>query len=111
MSQGSPGRSRNPSGSRWNVAWGELIDAGKMVGARIYATGAPLTTNNAPDLEPLDRLAARASQRRDRGFRAEWGRIHEVGGVVGHDANLAPPRLTQPVEDRQTLLLEPLAIV
>lgn len=39
---------RNPSGSRWNVAWGELIDAGEMVGSRIYATGFPLTTNNAP---------------------------------------------------------------
>src|SRR5690606_7217007 len=39
---------RNPSGSRWNVAWGELIEAGKMVGSRIYATGAPLTTNNTP---------------------------------------------------------------
>ena len=38
---------RNPSGSRWNVAWGELIDAGKMVGSRIYATGFPLTSNNA----------------------------------------------------------------
>jgi imidazolonepropionase-like amidohydrolase len=39
---------RNPSGSRWNVAWGELIDAGRMVGSRIYATGSPLTTNNTP---------------------------------------------------------------
>jgi Tol biopolymer transport system component/imidazolonepropionase-like amidohydrolase len=37
---------RNPSGSRWNVAWGELIDAGEMVGSRIYATGFPLTSNN-----------------------------------------------------------------
>ena len=37
---------RNPSGSRWNVAWGELLDAGEMVGARILATGPPLTTNN-----------------------------------------------------------------
>jgi Tol biopolymer transport system component/imidazolonepropionase-like amidohydrolase len=37
---------RNPSGSRWNVAWGELIDAGEMVGSRIYATGPPLTSNN-----------------------------------------------------------------
>ena len=39
---------RNPSGSRWNVAWGELIDAGEMVGSRIYATGFPLTSNNTP---------------------------------------------------------------
>ncbi|MEO6446652.1 MAG: amidohydrolase family protein [Gemmatimonadaceae bacterium] len=39
---------RNPSGSRWNVAWGELIEAGEMVGARIYATGFPLTSNNTP---------------------------------------------------------------
>jgi Tol biopolymer transport system component/imidazolonepropionase-like amidohydrolase len=39
---------RNPSGTRWNVAWGELIDAGEMVGSRIYATGFPLTSNNAP---------------------------------------------------------------
>ncbi len=37
---------RNPSGSRWNVAWGELIDAGEMIGSRIYATGFPLTSNN-----------------------------------------------------------------
>ena len=39
---------RNPSGSRWNVAWGELVDAGEMLGARLYATGFPLTSNNAP---------------------------------------------------------------
>jgi Tol biopolymer transport system component/imidazolonepropionase-like amidohydrolase len=39
---------RNPSGTRWNVAWGEIIDAGDMVGSRIYATGFPLTSNNAP---------------------------------------------------------------
>ena len=38
---------RNPSGTRWNVAWGELIDAGEMVGSRVYATGFPLTSNNA----------------------------------------------------------------
>ncbi len=38
---------RNPSGTRWNVAWGELIDAGEMVGSRIFATGFPLTSNNA----------------------------------------------------------------
>lgn len=37
---------RNPSGSRWNVAWGELVDAGEMVGSRIWATGFPLTSNN-----------------------------------------------------------------
>jgi imidazolonepropionase-like amidohydrolase len=30
------------------VAWGELIDAGEMVGARIFATGFPLTSNNTP---------------------------------------------------------------
>ena len=39
---------RNPSGTRWNVAWGELIDAGDMVGSRIHATGFPLTSNNTP---------------------------------------------------------------
>jgi len=39
---------RNPSGTRWNVAWGELVEAGEMLGSRIYATGFPLTTNNAP---------------------------------------------------------------
>lgn len=39
---------RNPSGSRWNVAWSELIDAGQMVGSRVYATGPPLTTNQVP---------------------------------------------------------------
>ena len=39
---------RNPSGTRWNVAWGELIDAGEMVGSRVFATGFPLTSNNTP---------------------------------------------------------------
>jgi len=39
---------RNPSGSRWNVAWGELVEAGEMVGSRMYATGFPLTTNTVP---------------------------------------------------------------
>ncbi|MEO7966580.1 MAG: amidohydrolase family protein, partial [Gemmatimonadaceae bacterium] len=39
---------RNPSGTRWNVAWGELIDAGEMIGSRIFATGFPLTSNNTP---------------------------------------------------------------
>lgn len=39
---------RNPSGSRWNVAWSELVEAGEMVGSRIYATGFPLTSNNVP---------------------------------------------------------------
>jgi Tol biopolymer transport system component len=48
---------RNPSGSRWNVAWGELIDAGEMVGSRIYATGFPLTSNNAPIKSYEDALA------------------------------------------------------
>ena len=48
---------RNPSGSRWNVAWGELIDAGEMVGSRIYATGFPLTSNNAPVSSYEDALA------------------------------------------------------
>ncbi|MEO7967010.1 MAG: amidohydrolase family protein, partial [Gemmatimonadaceae bacterium] len=48
---------RNPAGSRWNVAWGELIDAGKMVGSRIYATGVALNTNNAPITSFADALA------------------------------------------------------
>ncbi len=39
---------RNPSGSRQNIAWGELIDAGEMVGSRIFATGPPLTFNQVP---------------------------------------------------------------
>ncbi|MFN8581104.1 MAG: amidohydrolase family protein [Gemmatimonadaceae bacterium] len=39
---------RNPSGSRWNMAWSELIESGGMVGSRIYATGFPLTSNNTP---------------------------------------------------------------
>lgn len=39
---------RNPSGSRWNVAWNELIETGEMIGSRIYATGFPLTSNNIP---------------------------------------------------------------
>jgi Tol biopolymer transport system component/imidazolonepropionase-like amidohydrolase len=37
---------RNPSGSRQNIAWGELIETGEMVGSRIFATGPPLTSNN-----------------------------------------------------------------
>ena len=48
---------RNPSGTRWNVAWGELIDAGEMVGSRIYATGFPLTSNNTPIRSYDDALA------------------------------------------------------
>lgn len=39
---------RNPSGSRQNIAWGELIDAGEMVGSRVFATGPPLTYNQVP---------------------------------------------------------------
>jgi Tol biopolymer transport system component/imidazolonepropionase-like amidohydrolase len=39
---------RNPSGSRQNIAWGELIETGEMVGSRIFATGPPLTSNNVP---------------------------------------------------------------
>ncbi|MFN8570583.1 MAG: amidohydrolase family protein [Gemmatimonadaceae bacterium] len=39
---------RNPSGTRWNVAWNELVEAGEMTGSRIYATGFPLTSNNVP---------------------------------------------------------------
>lgn len=37
---------RNPSGTRWNMAWSELIETGAMVGSRMWATGMPLTTNN-----------------------------------------------------------------
>ncbi|MEZ4416073.1 MAG: amidohydrolase family protein [Gemmatimonadota bacterium] len=48
---------RNPSGSRWNVAWGELVETGDMVGSRIYATGPPLTTNNVPIKSYEDALA------------------------------------------------------
>ena len=47
---------RNPSGSRWNFAWGELIDAGEMVGSRIFATGFPLTSTNAPVRNAEDAL-------------------------------------------------------
>jgi imidazolonepropionase-like amidohydrolase len=39
---------RNPSGSRQNIAWGELIEAGEMVGSRVFATGPPLTFNQVP---------------------------------------------------------------
>jgi len=39
---------RNPSGSRGSFPWGELIDAGEMIGSRIYATGPPLTSTNTP---------------------------------------------------------------
>jgi Tol biopolymer transport system component/imidazolonepropionase-like amidohydrolase len=49
---------RNPSGSRFNVAWGELIESGRMVGSRVYATGAPLTTNNTPVASYEDALNA-----------------------------------------------------
>ncbi|MGQ0648005.1 MAG: amidohydrolase family protein [Gemmatimonadaceae bacterium] len=38
---------RNPSGSRQNIAWGELIESGAMVGSRVFATGPPLTTTLA----------------------------------------------------------------
>ncbi|MCC6929292.1 MAG: PD40 domain-containing protein [Gemmatimonadaceae bacterium] len=48
---------RSPSGTRWNVAWGELIDAGEMVGSRIYATGFPLTSNNTPIRSYQDALS------------------------------------------------------
>jgi Tol biopolymer transport system component/imidazolonepropionase-like amidohydrolase len=47
---------RNPSGSRWNFAWSELIDAGGMVGSRIFATGFPLTSTNAPIRNAEDAL-------------------------------------------------------
>lgn len=39
---------RNPSGSRQNIAWGELVETGDMVGSRIFATGPPLTFNQVP---------------------------------------------------------------
>ncbi|MFI5310449.1 MAG: amidohydrolase family protein [Gemmatimonadales bacterium] len=39
---------RNPSGTRWNVAWNELVETGEMIGSRMYATGFPLTSNNTP---------------------------------------------------------------
>jgi Tol biopolymer transport system component/imidazolonepropionase-like amidohydrolase len=39
---------RNPSGSRQNIAWGELIETGEMVGSRVFATGPPLTFNQIP---------------------------------------------------------------
>jgi Tol biopolymer transport system component/imidazolonepropionase-like amidohydrolase len=48
---------RNPSGSRWNVAWGELIDAGGMVGSRVWATGVPLTSNTVAVSSYDDALA------------------------------------------------------
>jgi len=47
---------RNPSGSRWNFAWAELIEAGEMVGSRIWATGFPLTSTNAPVKSAEDAL-------------------------------------------------------
>ena len=39
---------RNPAGTRRSVAWGELIDAGRMVASRIYVTGVPLNAKNTP---------------------------------------------------------------
>ena len=37
---------RNPSETRRNVAWGELIDAGEMVDSRVYATGFPVAIDH-----------------------------------------------------------------
>jgi imidazolonepropionase-like amidohydrolase len=39
---------RNPSGSRGSFWWAELIEAGEMVGSRVYATANPLTHTGTP---------------------------------------------------------------
>ncbi len=39
---------RNPSGSRGSFWWAELIEAGEMVGSRVYATASPLTHTGTP---------------------------------------------------------------
>jgi Tol biopolymer transport system component/imidazolonepropionase-like amidohydrolase len=39
---------RNPSGGRGSFPWGELVDAGEMIGSRVFATGPPLTSTNTP---------------------------------------------------------------
>jgi Tol biopolymer transport system component/imidazolonepropionase-like amidohydrolase len=49
---------RNPSGSRGSFPWGELVDAGEMVGSRVYATGPPLTSTNTPIRSAEDALNA-----------------------------------------------------
>ena len=37
---------RNPSGGRGSFWWQEMIEAGEVVGPRVYATANPFTTNN-----------------------------------------------------------------
>jgi imidazolonepropionase-like amidohydrolase len=49
---------RNPSGSRGSFPWGELVDAGAMIGSRVYATGPPLTSNVVPVRSYEDALNA-----------------------------------------------------
>lgn len=39
---------RNPSGSRGTFWWQELIEAGELVGPRLYGTANPLTSTGAP---------------------------------------------------------------
>jgi Tol biopolymer transport system component/imidazolonepropionase-like amidohydrolase len=49
---------RNPSGSRGSFPWGELVEAGAMIGSRVYATGPPLTSNVVPVRSYEDALNA-----------------------------------------------------
>jgi hypothetical protein len=49
---------RNPSGSRGSFPWGELVDAGAMIGSRVYATGPPLTSAYTPIKSYEDALNA-----------------------------------------------------
>jgi imidazolonepropionase-like amidohydrolase len=39
---------RNPSTGWGTYAWGEMVDAGTMIGPRLFSTGPPLTGTNAP---------------------------------------------------------------
>ena len=49
---------RNPS-TGWNTwAWGEMVDAGNMIGPRIYSTGPPFTQTNVPIRNYEDALRA-----------------------------------------------------
>lgn len=44
---------RNPSGNRLTFLWNELVDAGTLVGPRLYGTAAPLTTSTV-DVKSYD---------------------------------------------------------
>jgi hypothetical protein len=49
---------RNPSGNRMTFTWGELVDAGELVGPRLFGTAFPLTSNETPIASYEDALHA-----------------------------------------------------